>query len=162
AAYPVDLLGQPVMVEDYGYAMDVSEVFVISALGTACLSDAPIQDPALAAAFTEAVGGAGSPACGDVAEVEHVDASWRDIADLSGIEFALGLVDLQLDGNLITDLGFVHYLPELRYLYLGGNPVVDLEPLRGLPLRGISLWGTAADPGHAADVVASLAELESI
>ena len=56
----------------------------------------------------------------------------RGVVDLTGLEFATGLVDLSLDDNEIVDIGPLSGLTNLSRLTLTDNPIEDLSPLAGL------------------------------
>jgi Leucine rich repeat len=79
----------------------------------------------------------------DVVELTSLEASDRDISDLSGIECLTALELLQVSGseirNPISDLGPLSYLTNLNWLDLSHDPVLDLDlsPLRYLDNLGI-------------------------
>lgn len=56
----------------------------------------------------------------------------RGVVDLTGLEFATGLVDLSLNDNEIVDIGPLSGLTNLSRLTLTDNPIEDLSPLAGL------------------------------
>ena len=72
----------------------------------------------------------------DMAKVNHL--SWehhiadRGIQDLTGLEYAMNLESLVLQGNQVSDLSPIAGLMNLRYLFLRGNPISDLSPIAGL------------------------------
>ena len=61
-----------------------------------------------------------------------LDAFDRGITDLTGLERALNLQELYLDGNQVSDLRPLKRLKNLRSLYLNRNQVSDLRPLKEL------------------------------
>ena len=64
----------------------------------------------------------------------------RQIADLTGLEFAADLTELFLDRNNVSDLSPLRNLTNLTLLSLNFNKrVSDLSPLSNLPLRSLSL-----------------------
>ena len=68
----------------------------------------------------------------DLAELVDLDASKRDIRNLSGLEHATHLSALSLNGNHITDLSPLAEMTLLQTLTLGDNAITDLSPLAGL------------------------------
>lgn len=83
------------------------------------------------------------PTSTDMAWLEHLDASGRDIADLAGLENANNLTSLVLTANDITDITVIGYLSHLETLNLHGNPVHDLAPLATLhDLKNLNLRST--------------------
>ena len=71
----------------------------------------------------------------DMAKVNHL--SWehladRGIQDLTGVEHAMNLESLVLQGNQVSDLSPIAGLMNLRYLFLRGSPISDLSPIEGL------------------------------
>lgn len=64
----------------------------------------------------------------------------RGIRDLTGLERAVNLVDLDISGNEITDLGPLAGLTNLALLRAKGNRIASVAPLSGLgKLRSLSL-----------------------
>ena len=102
---------------------------------------AEIADPAIRG-ILEAVlrKGAGWPITADeLAEVEGLEVSNRNVETLSGLELATELTYLDLRGNAITDLRPVADMALLEFLHLDGNHIDDIGPLARLPLRALSL-----------------------
>ena len=93
-----------------------------------------IPDPDLRAAIAQALG----KAPGDTitrAEMEtlvELQAPFRDITDLRGIEFAINLEILYLHLNTITDISPLSSLTNLTYLSIGDNNISDISPLSSL------------------------------
>ena len=102
----------------------------------------------------------------EMATLRELQAGSMDIRNLTGLEVAVNLKDLNLHSNLIsdisplagltklhhmglednviTDLPSLEKLIDLRELHLGNNLITDLSPLEGLiNLRGISLHHNA-------------------
>lgn len=59
-------------------------------------------------------------------------AEYREITDLSGLEYMVDLETLQLNNNVIEDLTPLTGLVKLKKLYLNSNYISDLTPLAGL------------------------------
>ena len=119
----------------------------------------PFRDPALRAAVEGALGRAsGAPISEEeLATLSELEAQWRDIHDLTGLEHATGLVELHLRGNRIEDLEPLSGLTDLERLDLSYNAVADLSPLAGLN----SLWQLFLDRNPVDDIT-PLAELASL
>ncbi len=105
---------------------------------------AEISDPALRSVF-EAMLGKGPAWPIAVYEllnlgIGYLDGAGRGIRDLSGLELATNLWNVNLSGNAITDLASVGTMMRLRFLDVNGNDIKDIAPLAGLPfLRALSL-----------------------
>lgn len=59
-------------------------------------------------------------------------AGSEGITDLTGIEHAVNLEELELSGNWISDLSPLSGLSSLEKLYLSKNEITDLSPLAGM------------------------------
>ena len=68
----------------------------------------------------------------DMATLTDFSAPRGRIHDLTGLEFAVNLIDLSLRENQFSDLSPLAGLTNLETLDLGGNPLADLSPLAGL------------------------------
>ena len=69
----------------------------------------------------------------DMLRLEALPAELQGITDLTGIEYALNLNSLGLQGNNITNLAPLATLTTLEYLYLAGNhSITDISPLSSL------------------------------
>ena len=97
-----------------------------------------IPDPNLHAAIAEALG-KNPNALITVEEMERLgtlEAEGRGIQDLTGIQHAINLEDLNIGGwvggNQVSDLSPIAGLINLRRIGFGKNPISDLSPLRGL------------------------------
>ena len=101
-----------------------------------------IPDPNLRSAIHDALG-LDRPIItqADMLRLEALSAERRDITDLTGIEYALNLNNLGLQGNNITNLAPLATLTTLEYLYLSGNhSITDISPLSSLTgLRRLTL-----------------------
>ena len=93
-----------------------------------------IPDPNLRSAIHNALG-LESPIItqADMLRLEALPAERHDITDLTGMEYALNLNSLGLQGNNITDLAPLATLTTLEYLFLSGNhSITDISPLSSL------------------------------
>ncbi len=92
-----------------------------------------IPDPNLRAAIHNALGLDRSIITqADMLRLEALPAERRGITDLTGIEYALILKNLLLQGNNIANLAPLATLTTLEYLYLSRNSVTDISPLSSL------------------------------
>ena len=94
-----------------------------------------IPDPNLNAAIAEALGkNPNAPIT--VEDMEklgpYLNIESRGIRDLTGLQFATNLIELDLDDNQISDLSPIAGLINLRDLDFPSNPVSDLSPITGL------------------------------
>ena len=143
-----------------------------------------VPDANLREAINEALGKAPDAQItrGEMARLTHLNASVRNIKNLSGLEAATRLESLELnhnqitnlspltglvrlhhiglEENLITDLSPLEGLISLERLHLGNNLITDLSPLEGLiNLRSITLHHNAISD---LSPLAGLTKLESI
>ena len=93
-----------------------------------------IPDPNLRAAIAVTLG---KPARSqitrsDMAGLTRLIAHDRGITNLSGLEFATHLVEVQASRNFITDLSPIAGLIHLRDLQLASNLISDVSPIAGL------------------------------
>jgi internalin A len=92
-----------------------------------------IPDPGLEAAVRAALNKpTGAITSADLLSLTSLDASGRQIVDLTGLEYAQNLVTLDAQTNQISDLSPLSGLSSLRYLYLDVNRIIDLNPLSDL------------------------------
>ncbi len=68
----------------------------------------------------------------EMATVIYVHEWDDDIKDLTGLEFAINLVEVSLTRNAISDISPLAGLTKLQYLYLRSNSISDISPLAGL------------------------------
>ena len=61
-----------------------------------------------------------------------LEASFSDITDLRGIEFAINLTTLYIRNNSISDVSPLSSLTNLTALWLQGNHITDISPLSNL------------------------------
>ena len=97
-----------------------------------------MPDPALHEAVREALElPAGVPLTKDhMRDLDIFIAEGRGISDLTGLEFAINLRELNLGDNSITDLRPLANLIHLEDLNLPENRISDISPLAGLPNLG--------------------------
>ena len=104
-----------------------------------------IPDPNLRAAIAEALGKSPNApiTAEEMGELEELVAHNKDIRDLTGIQFAINLTNLDLRGNQINDISPVASLTTLGALVLRGSPVSDISPIRNLTsLDRLEIAGT--------------------
>ena len=68
----------------------------------------------------------------EMLRLKTLDARDRQIADLTGLEYATNLIGITLPYNEISDLTPLARLMRLEYLWLWGNSISDLSPLTNL------------------------------
>ena len=68
----------------------------------------------------------------DMTQLTQLLASGGSIADLTGLEHAMGLTNLTLSNNQITDVSLLSGLMNLQTLDLRNNQITDVSPLAGL------------------------------
>ena len=92
---------------------------------------APITlDPGLEQAIRDALSKpTGELTADDLASLTALDASYRGIVDLEGIQGCVNMESLVLSGNSIVSVGPLSVLTSLWYLDLYGNQIVDVAPL---------------------------------
>jgi Leucine-rich repeat (LRR) protein len=104
-------------------------------------------DPNLEAAVREALGISEGPLfVEDLEQLYTLNASGREIKDLSGLEYCVNLMSLVLEYNEITDLGPLTTLSNLQSLNLNDNAVSDTAALATLTgLTRLYLGGNTLD-----------------
>ena len=121
-----------------------------------------IRDPALLAGIAAALGKAGDGTVSEteLAGLETLRVRGGGVRDLTGLEGADGLVELDLGFNPVTEVGPLALLPALRSLNLDGTGV-DLRALKSLTgLRRLSLRRNAIDGLEPLAALTSLTELD--
>ena len=100
-------------------------------------------DPNLEAAIREAIGKPIGDICqSDLDGLTYLDASYRSINDLAGLEYCINLTCIYLSDNNISDLSPLSTLTSLTTLYLNSNQINDLSPLSTLTsLTQLYLYG---------------------
>ncbi|MCL0041613.1 leucine-rich repeat domain-containing protein, partial [Peptococcaceae bacterium] len=78
----------------------------------------------------------------DMLTLTELDASRREIGDLTGIEYATNLTYLDLGWNQVSDINALSNLVNLTELYLYDNQISDISALSSLVnLIGLYLYG---------------------
>ena len=93
-----------------------------------------IPDAALRRCIEEALGKAAGAAIsrGEMATLLGLTCRNAGVADLTGLETAAALAQLDLFGNVVADLAPLRELAELAELALHGNRIADIAPLAGI------------------------------
>ena len=82
------------------------------------------------------------------------------IEDLTGLEYAIRVREIFLEGNQVRDITPLRGLTNLKTLYLSGNPISDLSPLSGIvSLRRLDL---AHIPIQDLSILSNLTQLEGL
>ena len=139
---------------------DVASIVAIEQ-STAAADETAVEvpDPNLRAAINEALGKDTAEPIADVdlAGLARLDAARRGIVDLTGLESAYGLIELNLWGNGIADLAPLNGLVTLERLDLGANRIDDPTPLAALDnLTWLNLGGNRISDISALDGLNSL------
>ena len=97
-------------------------------------SPVTIPDANLRAAIAEALG---KPAdaqltAGDMSTLTKLIAHDVDVRELTGLEHAGNLENLDLNNNSLSDISALSELTKLKYLYLQNNNISDVSALSGL------------------------------
>ena len=80
----------------------------------------------------------------EMATLGSLDASDADITDLTGLEFAVNLTELDLGYNNIADISPLSSLTNLTVLFLNHNSIMDISSLSGLTnLTSLNLWANS-------------------
>ncbi len=97
-----------------------------------------IPDPNLRTAIAEALAKApGDPITAEeMATLEQLYANGLGISDLTGLEFATNLDELEINENLMPDLSPLAGLTQLRGLRMARNKISDISPLTELKNLG--------------------------
>jgi Leucine-rich repeat (LRR) protein len=90
-------------------------------------------DPDLEAAVRDAIAISTGPIySSDLGELTDLDASAKNITDLTGLEYATGLTTLNLMSNQISDISPLADLTSLTIVNLWFNQIIDISPLANL------------------------------
>lgn len=92
----------------------------------------------------------------DMTILTSLDASDRGIVELDGLEVAVNLQSLMLDGNKIVDISVLSPLSKLTILSLQGNRVKDIGALADLNIEFLNIGFNEIDD------ISSLLELENL
>ena len=100
-----------------------------------------IPDPNLRAAIAETLGkNPNAPiTVEEMKRLESLDAPNKGIRDLTGLQFATNLSELNLDNNEFSGISPLASLINLRELWINESLVSDISPLRGL-INLTRLW----------------------
>jgi Leucine-rich repeat (LRR) protein len=110
---------------DYQFKLNDKVVYTPAPL----FSEYSIPDEALRKCVAQHVGDGGMTTAGQLTEL---NCSHAGVSSLEGIEAFTALNRLKLSSNTITDIGPLAPLANLADVYLEGNRVSSLLPLRGL------------------------------
>ncbi|MDD9975910.1 MAG: leucine-rich repeat domain-containing protein, partial [Candidatus Poribacteria bacterium] len=93
-----------------------------------------IPDPNLRAAIEEALGKAPKDpiTAEEMATLEQLYAEYKNIRDLTGLEFAKNLTALYLVYNALSDISPLTALTKLHHVRISKNPLSDISPLAAL------------------------------
>ena len=132
-----------------------------------------IPDPNLRAAIEEALGKASGATIttADMATLIELEAPNANISNLTGLEHAINLTDLNLgaewvqtswiNSNSVSDLSVLAGLINLTRLNLGDNTISDISALSGLTnLIDMDLWGNTISDISALSGLTNLTELK--
>ncbi len=128
----------------------------VLAVTQVAFSEEPVHfDDANLKAAVEAELGQTDPTPGDMLALTELRAAGSDIIDLTGIEYAYDLEDLDLHSNDLSDVSPLSGLTALTSLNLRGNDVGDVSPLSGLTnLTRLDLdWNRISDLSPLASLV---------
>lgn len=118
-------------------------------------------DPNLEARIRDAIDKpTGTIYASDLASLTSLDAGYRKIADITGIEYCTNLTELWLSSNRITDITPLKELTNLKMLSLSRNDISDISPISQLTdLEELRLIGN-----HVSDItlLSDLINLEQL
>jgi Leucine-rich repeat (LRR) protein len=125
----------------------VSSTYVLSLVtqptyGEVIPSNVVFTDPRLEEEVREQLNKlAGTISADDMKQLTSLEVNYRNIQDLTGLEFAVNLEDLSVEGNQIHDLTPLKGLIKLKSLSIGDNEVSDLRPISELTaLTELTAW----------------------
>lgn len=140
-----------------------------------------IPDPNLSSAIEGALGKASGAliTAAEMATLERVVANNVGITNLTGIEAAQNLEQIEFSGNAISNLSPLAGLTQLKHIKLRGNKIADVSPLADLlkleslgieanaitdlaPLQGLVRLKTLGISGNPVSDVSPLASLVSL
>ena len=121
-----------------------------------------IPDANLRAAIAESLGkNANAPiTVEDMEGLRHFPTMDREIRDLTGLQFATNLTNIDLRSNVISDLSPLAGLTNLELLWFADNDVSDLSPLQGL--INLKLLHFSSNPISDLSPLTSLTKLEDL
>ena len=92
--------------------------------------------------------------------LDKFTARGAEIEDLTGLEYAIRVREIYLEGNQVRDITPLRGLTNLEVLYLSDNPISDLSPLSGLvSLQRLDL---AHIPIQDLSILSNLTQLEGL
>ncbi|WP_100333127.1 LPXTG cell wall anchor domain-containing protein [Bacillus alkalisoli] len=92
----------------------------------------------------------------DMKRLDWLDAQYRDIKSLEGLQYAVKLEGLFVAGNAVDDLSPLADLDFLMFLNVSDNNITDIEPLKGLYIYDLDL---SLNPITDISILSSLEEL---
>ena len=121
-----------------------------------------IPDANLRAAIAESLGkNANAPiTVEDMEGLRYFPTMDREIRDLTGLQFATNLTNIDLRSNVISDLSPLAGLTNLELLWFADNDVSDLSPLQGL--INLKLLHFSSNPISDLSPLTSLTKLEDL
>ncbi|BAF60986.1 hypothetical membrane protein [Pelotomaculum thermopropionicum SI] len=112
---------------------NLNETFATIQVMTAGGTVVHFNDANLEAAVRDALGKLdGDITSADMAGLTYLSAADRGIADLTGLEYAVNLQELDIWSNQITGISPLAGLTTLQKLELSGNQISDISPLSNL------------------------------
>jgi Leucine-rich repeat (LRR) protein len=96
----------------------------------------------------------------DLLSLTYLNASYRGISDLSGLEWATNLTTVSLSGNTLTDLTPLAALPQLQCLDVGNCGLKDLSLIH--TSTNITTLTLDGNPVHSLSALAVLTNLTSL
>ncbi len=124
-----------------------------------------IPDPNLRTAIAEALGKASGDTitAEEMATLTRLVATYKQIQNLGGIQFATGLEHLDLQKNNISDISPLAGLTQLEALYLDGNNISDVSPLAGLTkLETLLIRGDTNNRGPHTNYISDISSLAGL
>lgn len=96
----------------------------------------------------------------DMATIDILDCNFKDISNLTGLEYCSNITNLMLSHNNISDLSPVAGLTTLTYIGLGNNNLTSFSDLSGL----VNLEGLSINDNNLTDISAlsSLTKLQDL
>ena len=120
-----------------------------------------IPDPRLEAVIRETLGKPAGPLTDyDMTFLTSLNGSARGITELSGLERAVNLTTLYLDGNAITDVTPIAGLTKLTALRLNSNRISNISPVKNL--KSLTLLGLCNNPISSIAPVSGLTNLQDL
>ena len=123
---------------------DFSSLEELSKTTNIITGEVAIPDRYLRAAIADALGKGDTTVISitfdEMSTLTELDAANKGIRDLTGLQFATNLQNIEFFGNQITELSSLANLRNLESLNLSDNAISDILPLKNLPnLRWLNL-----------------------